>query len=173
MNRFSEFAPFSLGDKLNELQEMALGHNHDLKSAIANMRKVRALARIDQSNFFPTVMSNPSFERSRTTQNSFTSTSASTKSFISPRTTASRCYRQQYILSIRCRCRERTRRKAVSTLEAEVVRRREISDGAHDRLTSHACSYGLGGLVSIKAHLIPSRNSIFHPVLPENLACGC
>ncbi|MCA9409012.1 MAG: efflux transporter outer membrane subunit [Candidatus Omnitrophica bacterium] len=70
---------------LNALQEKALNYNHDLKSAMANVRKARALARIDKASFLPTIMMSPEFERSRTTRNSLNSTSASANSFISER----------------------------------------------------------------------------------------
>lgn len=70
-------------DRLNTLMEMALKHNHDLKSAIANVEKARALARVDRSRFFPRVEINAEAERARTTKNSFTSVSAASSSFIS------------------------------------------------------------------------------------------
>ena len=69
--------------KLNQLQEQALAANHNLKSAVANVERARALARISRSEFYPEVDFNPEYERSRTTKNSFNSTSAGTKSFSS------------------------------------------------------------------------------------------
>ncbi len=72
-------------DTLNYLQKQALTHNHNLKSAMASVRQARALARMDKAGFYPTIESNPAFERSRTTKNSFTSTSAGISSFTSER----------------------------------------------------------------------------------------
>lgn len=69
-------------EELNDLQETALEFNHDLKSAVANVEKARALARIDRAEFYPVMEAVPEFERSRTTENSFTSSSASANSFL-------------------------------------------------------------------------------------------
>lgn len=69
--------------QLNELQEMALANNHDLKSAVANVRKARAQAQMDKADFYPTLDMDSSLKRTRTTKNSFTSTSASANSFTS------------------------------------------------------------------------------------------
>ncbi|MGE0269505.1 MAG: efflux RND transporter permease subunit [Candidatus Omnitrophota bacterium] len=70
-------------EELNDLQEAALNFNHDLKSAVANVEKARALARIDRAEFYPVMESETEFERSRSTKNSFNSSSASSGSFVS------------------------------------------------------------------------------------------
>ncbi|HLD70142.1 MAG TPA: efflux transporter outer membrane subunit, partial [Candidatus Omnitrophota bacterium] len=69
-------------DQLNRLEKTALKNNHSLKSAMANVEKARAIARISRSEFYPTVDLNPEWERSRTSKNNLTSTSASASSFI-------------------------------------------------------------------------------------------
>jgi multidrug efflux system outer membrane protein len=68
---------------LDALEKQAVDYNQDLKRAAANFEKARALARVDKADFFPDITLNPSIERFRRTKNSFTSTSASTNSFIS------------------------------------------------------------------------------------------
>lgn len=70
-------------DDLNYLQNLALKHNHNLKGAVANIERARSLAQIDRAEFYPRMDFNPEFDRTRTTQNSFTSTSASSSSFVS------------------------------------------------------------------------------------------
>ncbi|MCA9399715.1 MAG: efflux transporter outer membrane subunit, partial [Candidatus Omnitrophica bacterium] len=70
-------------ETLNWMQELGLAHNHNLKSAMASVEEARAIARINRGEFFPAVGSDPEFRRTRTTANSFTSTSASASSFIS------------------------------------------------------------------------------------------
>ncbi|MCG8429692.1 MAG: efflux transporter outer membrane subunit [Candidatus Omnitrophica bacterium] len=74
-------------EDLNALQEQATRYNHDLKSALAVVEKARALARVEKAAFVPAVDTNPAFERSRTTRNSFTAASAGISSFISERYT--------------------------------------------------------------------------------------
>ncbi|MBZ0165821.1 MAG: efflux transporter outer membrane subunit [Candidatus Omnitrophica bacterium] len=70
-------------EQLNALQEQALAANYSLKSAVAKVERARALARISRSEFYPELDLNPDMMRSRTTKNSFNSTSAGTKSFAS------------------------------------------------------------------------------------------
>lgn len=68
---------------LNRLEEQAITYNQDLKSAMANVDRARALARIERGDFYPTLALNPEYSRSRTTKNSFTSSSSASTSFTS------------------------------------------------------------------------------------------
>lgn len=56
--------------QLNTLQEQAISGNQDLRAAIARVDQSRATARISKSDLFPTLSTNPSWERYRTTGNS-------------------------------------------------------------------------------------------------------
>lgn len=70
-------------DVLNGLEEQAVQYNQDLKSAMASVSRARAIARIDASEFYPSLELNPEIERSRHTKNNFTSTVSGSKSFTS------------------------------------------------------------------------------------------
>ena len=70
---------------LNGLEEQAVSHNQDLKSAMANVARARAIARVNGSEFYPALDLNPGFQQRRTTKSSFTSASATANSFISDR----------------------------------------------------------------------------------------
>ncbi|MCA9394794.1 MAG: efflux transporter outer membrane subunit [Candidatus Omnitrophica bacterium] len=104
-------------ERLNDLQELALANNHNVKSAVANVERARFLARVSQSEFYPEIDFNPKYERSRTTKNSFNSTSAGTKSF------ASSFYSAPFDLSYELDFWGRVRRGFESArAEAEVTR---------------------------------------------------
>ncbi|MCA9400469.1 MAG: efflux transporter outer membrane subunit [Candidatus Omnitrophica bacterium] len=69
--------------KLTELITLAVEQNQDLKKAMATVEKARSLMGSARSDLFPTLELNTEATRSRTTKNTFTSSSASTKSFTS------------------------------------------------------------------------------------------
>ena len=68
--------------ELDKLETLAVQSNQDLAIAMANVDQARALARIDRADLFPTVDLNPSFERSRTSRNSFRDAKSSTDNSI-------------------------------------------------------------------------------------------
>jgi outer membrane protein, multidrug efflux system len=55
--------------QLNTLQQQALSENQDLRAAIARVDQSRATARVSKSDLFPTLSTNPSWERYRTSGN--------------------------------------------------------------------------------------------------------
>ncbi len=55
---------------LNSLEDKALANNQDLKSAIANVDRARAIARVSEADLYPLIYSDPSVERSRISRNS-------------------------------------------------------------------------------------------------------
>jgi hydrophobe/amphiphile efflux-1 (HAE1) family protein/NodT family efflux transporter outer membrane factor (OMF) lipoprotein len=59
-------------ETLNYLQALAVGHNQDLAIAMANVDRARALARVERADLFPKLEANPSFERSRFSENAVT-----------------------------------------------------------------------------------------------------
>lgn len=70
-------------DVLNQLMDLALAYNSDIKIAASNILQSRAVYSQNRSDFFPSIELNPVAKTSRTTKNSFTSTSASSRSFTS------------------------------------------------------------------------------------------
>jgi len=56
---------------LNQLESAAIENNQDLKAAIANVLAARASARITKSQFYPTITGDPSYTRSRESDNAF------------------------------------------------------------------------------------------------------
>lgn len=54
---------------LNELEARAAAANPDLKAAIARVGQARAIARISEADFYPTISLNPNVTRERNTEN--------------------------------------------------------------------------------------------------------
>ncbi len=68
------------GDEtLNFLEALALEYNQDLAIAMANVDRARALARVSRADLFPQIESEPSFERSRFSENDVNTAGFSTK----------------------------------------------------------------------------------------------
>ncbi|MBF0489671.1 MAG: efflux transporter outer membrane subunit [Candidatus Omnitrophica bacterium] len=55
---------------LNDLEDKSLANNQDLKAAVANVDKARAIARVSEADLFPIIGATPSAVRSRTSKNS-------------------------------------------------------------------------------------------------------
>ena len=51
--------------QLNELQELAAGANQELRAAVARVAQARAIARLTESDFYPTISLDPSASRTR------------------------------------------------------------------------------------------------------------
>lgn len=54
---------------LNDLEAKAAGANPDLKAAVARVGQARAIARISEADFYPTISLNPTVTRERNTEN--------------------------------------------------------------------------------------------------------
>jgi len=56
--------------RLNRFEEQAIKYNQDLRIAFASLNQARALARLDQAEFYPGVDLNPNYTRERISRNS-------------------------------------------------------------------------------------------------------
>ena len=57
---------------LNDLESKAAAANPDLKAAVARVAQARAVARLTESDFYPTISLNPTVQRERNTENRVT-----------------------------------------------------------------------------------------------------
>jgi multidrug efflux system outer membrane protein len=114
---------------LNDLEAKAAAANPDLKAAVARVSQARAVARLTESDFYPTISLNPTAERERYSENRTTQSAGVTKGY------TANTFRIPVDLSYEVDLWGRVRR---STEAAAAVAEAAVASYETVRLTMHA-----------------------------------
>ena len=117
---------------LNELEESAIASNQSLKAAVARVAQARASSQVVASQFYPTVMANPSYQRARTSGNEVSGKAVTGNNYLIPLDLA---YEVDVWGRVRRSYEASQAQMEASVIDAEVVRQTLTADVAVNYFT--------------------------------------